>query len=157
MLFTHSRKVTMSIALNSKITAVSRPATDAAETAELLSIGEMARRHNTTLRTLRFYEARGLLKPFRSGMYRYYDAKADRRFQLIEKAQQLGFTLSEISVMLRDSPDENELRFTSDKLLDQIAFLEAEHIKIDKMLGALRVQYYLLTNPEPDDPELCDR
>jgi DNA-binding transcriptional MerR regulator len=122
-----------------------------AETGELVSIGEMARRHNTTLRTLRFYESRGLLKPYRSGMYRYYDAKADRRFQLIEKAQKLGFTLSEIAAMLRDSPDDNELRFTADKLLDQITFLEAEHVKIDKMLGALRVQYYLLTNPEQID------
>jgi DNA-binding transcriptional MerR regulator len=150
--FISARKVTMSIALKRQ-TETQTPRTEGtSDSGELVSIGEMAKRHNTTLRTLRFYESRGLLKPYRSGMYRYYDAKADRRFQLIEKAQQLGFTLSEIAVMLRDSPDDNELRFTSEKLLDQIAFLEGEHVKIDKMLGALRVQYYLLTNPEPNDP-----
>ena len=39
--------------------------------AELLTIGEIARIYGVTLRALRFYEQRGLLKPLRRGGARF--------------------------------------------------------------------------------------
>src|SRR5664279_959196 len=58
----------------------------------LHTIGEMARTYGVTLRALRFYEDRGLLKPLRDGTTRYYDAKARARLELILKGKTLGFT-----------------------------------------------------------------
>jgi DNA-binding transcriptional MerR regulator len=64
------------------------------------TIGDLAREFGVTLRTLRFYEHRGLLKPRRQGLARFYDEKAKARLALILKGKQLGFTLPEIRAML---------------------------------------------------------
>jgi MerR family transcriptional regulator, mercuric resistance operon regulatory protein len=52
--------------------------------------------------TLRYYERRGLLaEPVRSpGGYRTYPAEAVRRVRFIKRAQELGFTLSEVETLL---------------------------------------------------------
>ena len=52
--------------------------------------------------TLRYYERRGLLaEPVRSaGGYRSYPPDALRRLRFIKRAQQLGFTLTEIETLL---------------------------------------------------------
>jgi DNA-binding transcriptional MerR regulator len=115
-----------------------------------VGIAEMARRFQTTLRTLRFYEQRGLLKPRRSGMNRYYDDFAQQRFRLIDEARKLGFTLTEIAGMLPDPASNDQLRFTADKLLDQIEYLEGELVRINEALGKLRLQYYLVTSDGED-------
>jgi DNA-binding transcriptional MerR regulator len=110
-----------------------------------VGIADMARRFQTTLRTLRFYEQRGLLKPRREGMNRYYDEFAQQRFRLIDDARKLGFTLSEIAGMLPDPASNDQLRFTADKLLDQIEYLEGELTRVNEALGKLRLQYYLIS------------
>ena len=66
------------------------------------SIGELAQEFGVTLRTLRFYEDRGMLSPKRIGGARFY-READRtRLDTILKGKQLGFTLSEIRTMLEE-------------------------------------------------------
>ncbi len=121
-----------------------------AEIHEEVGIAEMARRFQTTLRTLRFYEQRGLLKPRREGMNRYYDDFAQQRFRLIDEARKLGFTLTEIAGMLPEPASNDQLRFTADKLLDQIEYLEGELVRINAALGKLRLQYYLVTGDGED-------
>jgi DNA-binding transcriptional MerR regulator len=120
------------------------------ETHDEVGIAEMARRFQTTLRTLRFYEQRGLLKPRRAGMNRYYDEFAQQRFRLIDEARKLGFTLTEIAGMMPDPASNDHLRFTADKLLDQIEYLEGELLRINEALGKLRLQYYLVTSNGED-------
>jgi DNA-binding transcriptional MerR regulator len=71
-----------------------------AESEEWATIGDIARDFDVTLRTLRFYEARGLLTPRREGMNRYYSAQDRARLELILKGKRLGFTLSEIRAMV---------------------------------------------------------
>jgi len=43
--------------------------------ADMLTIGEVARIYGVTLRALRFYEQRGLIKPLRRGAARFYDCR----------------------------------------------------------------------------------
>ena len=64
--------------------------------------GDLARRAGVNPQTLRYYERRGLLlKPKRTEAgYRLYDEEAVRRIRFIKKAQDLGFTLAEISDLL---------------------------------------------------------
>lgn len=67
----------------------------------MLSIGELAQRSKVTVRTLRYYESKDLLKPARSEagqrVYRYPDVMRLQQIQLLKRA---GFTLSQIKSML---------------------------------------------------------
>ena len=67
-----------------------------------LTIGRLAREVGINLETVRFYERRGLLpRPPRSASgYRLFPADAKRRLKFIKRAQELGFSLSEIRELL---------------------------------------------------------
>jgi len=71
-------------------------------TAEL-TIGKVAQQAKVNIQTLRYYERRGLLQPddrLNSG-YRLYGDNAVQKVRFIKNAQRLGFTLEEISGLLR--------------------------------------------------------
>ncbi len=61
------------------------------------TIGELAGEFDTTLRTIRFYEDRGLLTPERQGTTRIFHDRDRVRLQLILRGKRLGFTLDEIA------------------------------------------------------------
>jgi DNA-binding transcriptional MerR regulator len=63
---------------------------------------ELASRAAVNPQTLRYYERRGLLaEPDRStGGYRSYPPEAVRRVRFIKRAQELGFTLTEVETLL---------------------------------------------------------
>ncbi|HKE14170.1 MAG TPA: MerR family transcriptional regulator [Kofleriaceae bacterium] len=68
-----------------------------------MRIGEVASRAGVNVETLRYYERRGLLRePDRqpSG-YRSYGQESVRLVRFIKRAQELGFTLSDIADLLR--------------------------------------------------------
>jgi DNA-binding transcriptional MerR regulator len=120
---------------------------DQARDTEAIGIGEMARQYSTTLRTLRFYESRGLLSPRREGVNRYYDINAQRRFRLIDEGRKLGFTLTEIAELLGPVTNVGELKLTVQKIMDQIAHLEQQRRDIETALSSLRRRYYMMTDP----------
>jgi Hg(II)-responsive transcriptional regulator len=67
-----------------------------------LTIGQVAGEAGVNVQTLRYYERRGILdepKRSRSG-YREYSAETVRLIRFIKRAQDLGFTLSEIQELL---------------------------------------------------------
>ena len=72
-----------------------------------LRIGEVASRAGVNIQTLRYYERRGLLEePERTASgYREYASETVRLIRFIKRAQDLGFTLSEIEdlIALRDA------------------------------------------------------
>jgi DNA-binding transcriptional MerR regulator len=72
-------------------------------TTALLRIGEVATQSGASVDALRFYEERGLLKPARrrSSGYREYTPDAVRLVRFIRRAQELGFTLAEVAVLVR--------------------------------------------------------
>ena len=67
-----------------------------------LRIGRLAQEVGINLETVRFYERQGLLpRPPRSASgYRLFPADAKRRLKFIKRAQELGFSLSEIRELL---------------------------------------------------------
>lgn len=67
-----------------------------------LTISKLAARAGVNVQTLRYYERRGILaEPARSPAgYRQYDLEAVARIRFIKRAQELGFTLEEISELL---------------------------------------------------------
>src|SRR5256714_32011 len=69
---------------------------------EILSIGQVARRAGVGVETVRFYEREGLLEepPRRASGYRQYSEQVVTRLHFIKRAQQLGFSLKEITELL---------------------------------------------------------
>jgi len=73
--------------------------------AELLTIGEVARRSGVAASALRFYEERGLLESERAGSgHRRYPRAVLRRIAFIVFAQRIGLTLAEIATELERLP-----------------------------------------------------
>ncbi len=63
-------------------------------------IGDLAREFHVTLRTLRFYEDKGLVTPKRSGTTRLYSDSDRTRLKLILFSKRVGFSLIEIRELL---------------------------------------------------------
>lgn len=71
----------------------------------LLRIGELAARAGLNVRTLRYYEERGLLTPSarsESG-YRLYSQANEQLLRFVLQAKRIGFSLEEIEEMVRRS------------------------------------------------------
>ena len=114
----------------------------------MLGIVEMAARYGVTLRTLRFYEQSGLLKPLREGNHRIYAPKDQVRLELILKGKRLGFTLQEICTLIEhertddalnedDSPNIVSL-LDRDVIARQTKFLEDRKAEIDMAIAELK-------------------
>jgi len=73
--------------------------------AELLTIGEVARRSGVAASALRFYEDRGLIGSERAGSgHRRYRRPVLRRIAFVVFAQRVGLTLDEIGAELDKLP-----------------------------------------------------
>lgn len=68
----------------------------------VLTIGRLAEAAGVHVETIRYYERRGLLPvpPRTASGYRQYSESEVRRLELIRRAKDLGFSLSEIAVLL---------------------------------------------------------
>jgi DNA-binding transcriptional MerR regulator len=68
----------------------------------LLTTGEMARRSSNTLRTVRFYEEEGILRPVRrtDGGHRLFDRRELERLMLVSDMRAAGLSLDEIKQLL---------------------------------------------------------
>lgn len=106
------------------------------------SIQEVARLAGTTSRTLRHYDAEGIVPPSRVGSngYRYYDADALVRLQRVLVLRELGLGIPAISRLLRDDADDavalrdhlHGLRAERDRLARQITTVEATLRALEK-------------------------
>jgi len=73
--------------------------------AELLTIGQVARRSGVASSALRFYEERGLITSERAGSgHRRYPRSVLRRIAFIVFAQRVGLSLDEIAAELEKLP-----------------------------------------------------
>lgn len=106
-------------------------------------IGDLAREFGVTLRSLRFYEQKGLLTPRRDGSSRRYSAKDHERLAMILRGKKLGFTLLEIREMLEEKGQAGAraLAISRDRLLAQIERLEQRRDEICRALVELQAVY----------------
>jgi DNA-binding transcriptional MerR regulator len=106
------------------------------------TIGDLAREFGVTLRTLRFYEDKGLLSPRREGRARIYDSRGRSRLSIILKAKQLGFTLTEIQALVAQEDARSEaaadLRISPAVIEEQITHLERQYEEIVDALSKLK-------------------
>ena len=110
-----------------------------------MTIGEMARTYGVTLRTLRFYEDRNLLRPRRVGSARYYGGVDRARLEMILKGKQLGFTLTEIADLIVADDGAAKIDFAErlqpGQILDQLRYLERQRREIDEAIAQLQATH----------------
>jgi DNA-binding transcriptional MerR regulator len=107
-----------------------------------LTISQMSRVFGVSLRTLRFYEDRGLIKPRREGNARYYRATDRVRMEMILKGKKLGFTLTEIQDLIggKGASDTTDLedQLNPQQIVTQIGHLERQRREIEGAIERLR-------------------
>lgn len=118
-----------------------------ADEAGEFTISDLARDFDVTLRTLRFYESRGLITPTRSGMVRIYSARDRAQLALILKGKQLGFTLVEIRAMLANEDKKGGagdkaanvggLQLSRDQIVEQLELLRSQRAEIESAISEL--------------------
>lgn len=112
----------------------------------LLKIGELARRTDCLVETIRYYEREGLLPaPARSeGNYRLYGAAHEERLQFIRHCRSLDMTLDEIRSLLhfKDAPEEScgEVNALLDKHIGHVTDRIAELEILQEQLKELRTR-----------------
>ena len=105
------------------------------------SITELCREFDVTPRTLRFYEAKGLLKPARRGWTRLFSYRDRARLQLILRGKRVGFALEEIKEMLdlynlRDGQI-TQLRVASVKMKERLSALVKQRSELEEAIADL--------------------
>lgn len=89
---------------------------------DLFRIGDVSKLCNISIKTLRFYEEKKLIKPVKVDIYtgyRYYDTQNIQTIYKIKSLKELGFTLDEIRKFNETSLDEK-----FDQIKNQIAKLK---------------------------------
>jgi MerR family mercuric resistance operon transcriptional regulator len=104
-----------------------------------LTIGTLARAAGVGVETIRYYQRRGLVdepsKPI--GGHRRYSPAAARRIRFIKRAQQLGFTLEEVTSLLalEDGGSCRETRMLAEQ---KLAVIESRIQDLSRMRRLLR-------------------
>ena len=105
------------------------------------TIGDLSREFGVTLRTLRFYEDRDLLRPRRQGQNRIYSRRDRARLKLVLMGKKVGFSLGEIKDMLDlyDLKDGQvtQLRVALDRFAKQIALLRQQKQDVEQAIEEL--------------------
>lgn len=109
---------------------------------QLYRIGDLAEEFDLTLRTLRFYEDKGLLSPRRAGVTRLYDHNDHARLRLIVFGRRIGFTLREVGQLIgvwedgaADTAQADALR---NRFREKLVDLEKKKDAIDRSVEELR-------------------
>ena len=109
--------------------------------ANSLTIGGLAKAANVNVETIRYYQRRGLLsEPKRPpGGIRHYGSAAIDRLTFVKTAQQLGFSLDEISDLLRleDGTHCEEASALAEHKLKDVREKIERLVKIEKALSEM--------------------
>lgn len=109
---------------------------------EILGIRQMCAEFGVTPRTLRFYEAKGLLFPHRDGQHRRFTRTDRARLKLILRGKRFGFSLEQIRQLLdmydRDDSELKQLRKTRDIALQRLADMERQHEELTDAIADLK-------------------
>ena len=105
------------------------------------SITDLAEEFGVTLRTIRFYEDRGLISPERRGTTRVFHARDRVRLALILRGKRLGFSLGEIATIVdmydAEPGEAGQLRYLLEQIDVRRTELEQRRKDIDETLAEL--------------------
>jgi DNA-binding transcriptional MerR regulator len=114
-----------------------------ADEGALIKIGDFAKLAGTNLRTLRYYEEIGLLRPASrsTGGFRYYRREDLDRLGMVSRLQELGLELARIrELMSTHQEGDSRARFLArvrQALQEQSALIQARVRLLNEQLGGL--------------------
>lgn len=126
-----------------------------------MKIGELARATGLSPKTIRFYEAEGLVRdPERTTSgYRSYGPEDVNRLDFIRKSKRLGLSLTEIKSILqlheRSEPTCEHVRSLLDEKLDRVEVALRDLQEFQKELQQLRDTAGTLTDCRPTGGRIC--
>lgn len=104
---------------------------------KLMRIGDLAKRAGTTMRTIRYYEERGLIEPARrtKGGFRLYQEEELRKLHLIKSLQVLDMPLAQVKAFF----DERRRGRTAAKIAPALQEVLREHLQdIERRIAQYR-------------------
>jgi DNA-binding transcriptional MerR regulator len=110
--------------------------------AQALQIGQVARETGLTVDAIRFYEKQCLLKhpPRSEGGFRLFAAQDVQNIKFIRRAQELGFSLSEIrELLILQSGDVAACSHVRDLLRTKLAAVQEKITELQKLETQLAV------------------
>ena len=114
------------------------------QTPDLLTIRDMCAAFDVTPRTLRFYEAKELLSPLRTGTKRLFTKRDRARLTLILRGKRFGFSLEDIRQLLdlydRDGSQETQLARTYDIARARLGQMEQQRDELNEAIAELQGQ-----------------
>ncbi|MEP4887991.1 MAG: MerR family DNA-binding transcriptional regulator [Alphaproteobacteria bacterium] len=106
---------------------------------QTFSISDLAQEFDITPRTIRHYEAEGLIKPDRDGQRRIYSGRDRVRLALVLRGKRLGFSLAEakeiIDLYAAPQGEAFQLRTLLEKLDEKRGLLEDKHRDLDAAIS----------------------
>ncbi len=109
---------------------------------EYWTIGQMAGHFDVSLRTLRFYEDRGLISPLRHGATRFYGTECRRTLDRVLRAKKLGFTLTRIQRLLLNNAEAGIAEsLAPGEIVAQLSVLERQKANLDQAIMDLRAAH----------------
>ena len=110
------------------------------ENRDLFAIADLAREFGISTRALRFYEAKGMLKPERVGSTRVFRRRDRARLILILRGKRLGFSLRDISdyLGLYDADRTQQVALLGEKVEQRLALLERQMADLKTTIAELR-------------------
>ena len=103
------------------------------------SISRVAQDLGVTLRTIRWYEDRGLVTPERRGQQRFFSARDRVRLALVLRGRRLGFSLEEIRTILdmydAEPGEAGQLRYLLAEIRRRRAELEQRRRDLEQTLA----------------------
>lgn len=107
---------------------------------KFIQIGELAKKTRVTPRTIKHYEDKGLLKPFKKtrGGFRLYQNDKVKLVERIRQLKKAGFSLREVKEMeeIDEIVEENIFEKVDDNELNKmIKFLQSQLIKTEERLN----------------------
>ena len=110
------------------------------ETRDLFAIADLAKEFAISTRTIRFYEAKGLLNPERVGGTRVFRRRDRARLILILRGKRLGFTLRDISdyLSLYDANRTQQTTLLIEKVDQRVVLLEQQLTDLQTTIAELK-------------------
>ncbi|HEY4254210.1 MAG TPA: MerR family DNA-binding transcriptional regulator [Roseomonas sp.] len=109
---------------------------------ELYTVNQLAEDLGITPRTIRFYEAKGLIAPQRAGTMRVFNRRDRARLMIVLRGKRLGFTLAEIREYLdlydADRSQREQMHMLLHKTQERITGLEQQRRDLAQTLAELR-------------------
>lgn len=127
---------------------------------ECYSIGKVAELCNTPVKTLRYYDEIGLLKPKRrneDSNYRYYSKQQMNTLLVIRRLRALGFNLKEVQELITNTGldfMESMIAAKQAELAEEIKLLQAKQETIASMVQRIHLGREIRAGCTSEDPEV---